>query len=83
MLIGFVLGLLTADPGAALFTGLLWAGGTVLGGIVGSMVYTALSKIALFRRGSEKTLGQPGARLIGFFFVLGALATWTLLYFNL
>jgi hypothetical protein len=83
LLLGFILGALNPGEESRTFMGLLWAGGTVLGGIVASLVFSGISKLGLFGGWWKKASADARFRMMGVAFFLGAVATWVLLYFNL
>ena len=83
LLVGFVLGALNPGEEGRTFVGLLWAGGTVLGGIGTSSVFSAISRQGLLGGWWKKASADTRFRMMGVAFSIGALATWVLLYLNL
>lgn len=83
LLLGFLLGALNPGEEGRVFMGLLWAGGTVLGGIVASLVFSAITKRGAGGGWWGRASGSTRFRMTGVAFALGAVATWVLLYLNL
>lgn len=83
LLVGFLLGAMNPGEDGRVFMGLLWAGGTVLGGIVASLVFSALTRLGATGGWWGKTTAHARFRMTGVAFTLGALATWVLLFLNL